>query len=259
MTAERHLAIPILNEADSIGNTINVVERALEAGFIDSFVLLDGGSTDETLEIARARKVSVVDAAEIAPRGPVVGKGDSVSRYVNSLCDSTVVLGLVDADLGGLSPDHIRSLFEPFETVMSPVLVKADFERIDETNNPRLLRGGRITEFLVRPMLASLAPELAILGQPLSGQVAFRPVDCVGMRIHFGYGLEIGMLLQFHARYGSDSILQVSWGAIKNSEKSDLELLTVARDVAEAIASECLPPASLPARSRAVARPSQEL
>ena len=71
--------------------------------------------------------------------------------------------------------------------------------------------GGRVTELTARPALALLFPTLAHLRQPLAGEVA-HPTRRARASIGFvdGYGVDVGLLLDIAARYGADSIGEVS-------------------------------------------------
>ena len=69
--------------------------------------------------------------------------------------------------------------------------------------------GGRITEILIRPFLSALVPDLSLIYQPLGGECAIRRKVLESLPLSSGYGVEIGMLLDYYARYGTTHIAQV--------------------------------------------------
>ena len=102
--------IPALDEA---GTVAAVVRCARDAG-IGPVVVVDDGSTDATAEVARRAGAEVVRL----PRN--LGKGGAVAAGAERRSEDVVVL--LDADLTGLRPEHVRSLAAPVmagEAVMS--------------------------------------------------------------------------------------------------------------------------------------------
>lgn len=92
--------IPAYNEA---ANVARVVGSARAVGY-DVWVV-DDGSSDPTARIARAAGAEVLVLSENR------GKGGAVFAGAAHLTAPVVVL--LDADLLGLTPDHIRALAEP--------------------------------------------------------------------------------------------------------------------------------------------------
>ena len=72
--------------------------------------------------------------------------------------------------------------------------------------------GGRVTELLARPLLRRFFPDLADLAQPLSGECAVRRSTLADVVLADGYGVEIGLLIDVHRRYGSTAIAEVDLG-----------------------------------------------
>lgn len=96
--------IPARNEAGRVGK---VVEVALKASCITGGVyVVDNGSTDAT-----ALEAYLAGAQVLSFLHP--GKGGAVAYAVNKLAGSNDVILLLDADVTGLSMDHIETLLAP--------------------------------------------------------------------------------------------------------------------------------------------------
>lgn len=93
--------IPAYNEAHTIAQ---VVEAARLSG-LGRVLVVDDGSRDDTA--AEARRAG----AEVKELGRNVGKGGAVAAGLELLENEVIVL--VDADLVGLTPEHLRLLAEP--------------------------------------------------------------------------------------------------------------------------------------------------
>jgi glucosyl-3-phosphoglycerate synthase len=100
-------------------------------------------------------------------------------------------------------------------------LVKGSFRRpfrIGDTVLPS--GGGRVTELLARPLLNLHRPELAGFAQPLAGEIAARRSLLERLPFPVGYGIEIAMLLDAHARVGIDALAQADLGERQNRHQS---------------------------------------
>lgn len=103
--------VPAYNEEHTIGV---VVEALLRCPKIDEIIVVSDGSDDHTVEVASRYPIRVVELEEN------VGKGGAMKAGANATTCS--VLLFVDADLVGLSADHIQALLEPVlsgQTAMS--------------------------------------------------------------------------------------------------------------------------------------------
>lgn len=95
------ILIPAYNEADTIEAVVHV---ALRSG-LGSVLVVDDGSADGT---AAAARLAGADVAELYSN---LGKGGAVAAGLERV-DSEVIV-LVDADLVGLTPEHLRALTLP--------------------------------------------------------------------------------------------------------------------------------------------------
>lgn len=94
--------IPAYNEELTIANVVNCLKKVDR---IQKIIVVSDGSTDKTAEIARECGADVIELEEN------VGKGGAIKAGVNE-CVTEVILFL-DADLIGLSENHVLDLIEP--------------------------------------------------------------------------------------------------------------------------------------------------
>jgi glycosyltransferase involved in cell wall biosynthesis len=100
-TAEAVVLIPALDEAGTVATVIAVARRAR----IGPVVVVDDGSSDRTAEVAAGA------GAEVLRLEHNLGKGGAMAAGARSRRERVVVL--LDADLIGLEPEHVRALAEP--------------------------------------------------------------------------------------------------------------------------------------------------
>jgi glucosyl-3-phosphoglycerate synthase len=97
--------------------------------------------------------------------------------------------------------------------------------------------GGRVTELVARPLLASLRPELSCLLQPLGGEYAGTRELLTSVPFAPGYGVEIGLLLDTYARHGLPALAQANLGVRKHRNRSLLELGVMSRQILATVLS----------------------
>ena len=212
-----------------MSRTARVAREAMNAGLVTSATVLDGGSADRTTVVARQAGIDALWIPDVMSElGPVLGKGDSLFRGTRTVDADWFVF--LDADLGNVSVEHIAALVAPVGRE-GVVFVKGGFVRVDENGRPRQVPGGRVTEEVARPFLTRIAPELAALSQPLSGQVTIRADVARSIGFMTGYGVEIAMLLDLYERFGMDGIVEVDMGAVQNRFKPDDALDVVVHDI----------------------------
>ncbi|MFZ5989841.1 MAG: glycosyltransferase family 2 protein [Bacillota bacterium] len=94
--------IPAYNEESTIGNVLGTLKGISE---IDEIIAVSDGSTDNTASAAKKFGVKVIEFVENR------GKGAAVKAALE-VCKGNVILFL-DADLIGLTKDHVYKLLNP--------------------------------------------------------------------------------------------------------------------------------------------------
>ncbi|MEW6229623.1 MAG: glycosyltransferase family 2 protein [Bacillota bacterium] len=94
--------IPAYNEAARIGNVISAVRGAK---LVSEIVVVSDGSTDDTADVARSLGVRVIELE------CNMGKGGAMKAGIDAT--DADILAFIDADLMGLTPEHVDSLVRP--------------------------------------------------------------------------------------------------------------------------------------------------
>ena len=205
------LAFPTLNEEETIAQEIIVIKSKLQKEYplLDEIAVIDSGSTDRTRELARKVGARVYLGSDCLPEyGTIVGKGENLWKSLYVLEGD--IIAWVDADIKNIHPKFVYGIVGPLLEYDYLKYVKAFYERpLVVGKKMRASGGGRITEILVRPLLANFYPELCGFMQPLSGEYAGRReiLEIVPFRV--GYGVEIGLLMDIYEKCGLESLAQV--------------------------------------------------
>ena len=149
-------------------------EEATVGGLVDEVLVVDADSSDRTAERAAAAGARVVRQSDVlAEHGSVIGKGEAMWKGLAASTGELVVF--VDADILDVDDRFVTGLVAPLLTDPDIALVKAAYDRPLRTGEVVApVGGGRVTELLARPLIASLWPELAWVSQPLAGEIAAR-------------------------------------------------------------------------------------
>lgn len=139
--------LPTLNEEKNIKRVLDVV---LETEGIDEIIVVDGGSTDKTPQIAKEMGVKVLILEK-------KGKGEAMWHGVKNTKAEIIVF--LDSDLIGFSKDHILSLIQPI------------------LNNEAMMTVGiRERWFNLPEILAKIDPLLAIGGERALKRIIFERI-----------------------------------------------------------------------------------
>jgi glucosyl-3-phosphoglycerate synthase len=205
------VVLPAKNEAQTVGPMVSAC-ASLGGTLVDELVVIDGGSTDGTPDLAVEAGARVHEDSRIVPDyGAAHGKGDALWRSL--AVTSGDIVCFVDADIRNPDPRFVWGLLGPLLHDRDVRLVKAFYDRplaVDEIVDRA--GGGRVTEILARPLLNLLWPPLAGLVQPLSGEYAGDRALLEAIPFFTGYGVEFGMLVDTLAHAGVDAIAQVDVG-----------------------------------------------
>lgn len=205
------LGLPALNEESTVGTVIRTVRQALmdEVPLLDEIVLIDSGSTDYTVEIARDLGVPVYQHSEILPQyGTFPGKGEALWKSLYVLKGD--LIAWIDTDIVNIHPRFVYGILGPLLRHSTIQYVKGFYRRplrVGETLQAG--GGGRVTELVARPLINLFYPELSGIVQPLSGEYAGRRKALERVPFYTGYGVETGLLLDLVERYGIGAIAQV--------------------------------------------------
>lgn len=153
------MLIPAYREAATVAG---VVAIAIAAD-LGSVWVIDDGSSDDTADIAEAAGARVIQLSENR------GKGGALEAGARAAGEDVVVL--LDADLVGLTPAHVRALAMP---VLSG--------EVDMTRG--VFAGGRLRTTLAQRVIPQL-----------NGQRALRRVDLLGVPLlgSSRYGVEVAI------------------------------------------------------------------
>lgn len=205
------LALPALNEEETVGEVIETIQQALVRGhsLLDEIVLIDSNSTDHTRQIAADMGIPVYIHQEILPQlGPRSGKGEALWKSLLVTHGDIVVW--IDTDIVNIHPRFVYGVVGPLLANPSLQFVKGYYQRPLRSGEKTLATGGgRVTELTARPMLNLFYPELSGVIQPLSGEYGGRRGALEQLSFFSGYGVESGLLIDVFEKFGLSAIAQV--------------------------------------------------
>jgi glucosyl-3-phosphoglycerate synthase len=220
IAAERETSIsvcvPARDEAATIGPIVEVLVALRERGVLDQVAVVDGDSRDGTAEIAARLGAEVHEQSALLPQfGEVRGKGDAMWRALSVLRGDVVCF--VDADSEQFGAHFACGLVGPLVLERGVEFVKGFYRRPFRVGDYTAAEGGgRVTELSARPLLQLFYPELAVVQQPLAGEIAARRELLERLPFTTGYGVEMAMLIDAWSAVGIDSIAQVDLDVRQN-------------------------------------------
>jgi glycosyltransferase involved in cell wall biosynthesis len=226
------LGLPTLNESATIGQILKLCRSHLVERYplLDEVVVIDSGSTDGTVEIARSYGVEVHQHHSILPEyGAFSGKGEALWKSLHLLRGD--IVAWCDTDISNFHTRFVFGTLGPLLTDSRIGYVKGFYKRpLKFGTEVRTAGGGRVTELTARPVINLFYPELSGLLQPLSGEYAARRELLEQLPFFTGYGVEIGMLIDILESFGLNRIAQVDLGSRvhRNQDLFDLSKMAFA-------------------------------
>ncbi len=204
------LCLPTLNEEKTIGKELIIFRSELMERYplIDEIAVIDSGSNDKTLEVAKNFGADTYLASDILPNlEPKRGKGENLWKAIYQLKGDIIVY--VDADISNIHPRFVYGLVAPLIYRDEVKYVKAFYDRpLAFSGNVRPSGGGRVTEILVRPLFSLFFPDLTAIIQPLSGEYAVRREVLEQIAFPIGYGVETSHLIDVYHKFGLEAFAQ---------------------------------------------------
>lgn len=220
------LCLPTLNEEKTVGKEIIIFKSELMNRYplIDEIAVIDSGSEDDTLKVAKNYGADTYLAADILPElEPKKGKGENLWKAIYQLEGDIIVY--VDADISNIHPRFVYGLVAPLIYREQVKYVKAFYDRpLAFSGNVRASGGGRVTEILVRPLFSLFFPELTAIIQPLSGEYAVRREVLEQIAFPIGFGVETSHLIDVHHKFGLEAFAQTDLDKRVHENKPTISL-----------------------------------
>lgn len=204
------VCLPARDEAPTIPAIVDAIRHELveRVPLVDELLVIDDHSTDDTAALARQAGATVVPAGEILPEhGTNPGKGEALWKSLHVSSGEIVVW--CDADIRNFDVRFIVGVLGPLLTEPGIGFVKGYYRRPLRDDGEG---GGRVTELMARPLISTLFPHLGELVQPLSGEFGGRRRYLEQVPFQQGYGVDLGLLVDLTARFGSGILAQVDLG-----------------------------------------------
>lgn len=204
------LCLPTLNEEKTIGKEVIIFKSEMMERYplLDEIAVIDSGSTDKTLEVAKNYGADTYLASDILPNlEPKRGKGENLWKAIYQLKGDIIVY--VDADISNIHPRFVYGLLAPLIYRDEVKYVKGFYDRpLALSGGIRSTGGGRVTEILVRPLFSLFFPDLTAMIQPLSGEYAVRREILEAIAFPIGYGVETSHLIDVYSKFGLEAFAQ---------------------------------------------------
>jgi glucosyl-3-phosphoglycerate synthase len=211
------VCLPARNEARTVGQIVTKLRADLvdRRGLVDEVVVMDDHSSDATASVAEDAGALVVAVDAVLPElGPGAGKGEALWKSVAASRGDLIVW--IDADITDFGARFLVGLLGPLLTTNEIGFVKGFYARPVGGGNHG---GGRVTELVARPAIATLFPHLSSIVQPLSGEYAGRRALLERLPFVQGYGVDLGLLIDLTALEGTGVHAQVDLGTRRHRNR----------------------------------------
>jgi glucosyl-3-phosphoglycerate synthase len=210
------VCLPARDEAGTVGPIVELLVReVVRPGLVDEVLVVDDHSEDLTAEVAAAAGARVVTVDSVLPElGPGAGKGEALYKSVAAARGDLIVW--CDADITDFGARFVIGLLGPLLAAPDVAFVKGFYDRqVGESPHG----GGRVTELMARPVIATLFPHLASLVQPLSGEYAGRRSLLERLPFVQGYGVDLALLVDITEVDGTEVVAQVDLGTRRHRNR----------------------------------------
>lgn len=211
------VCLPARDEAATVGGIVEDLRRSLveRIGLVDEILVVDDHSHDATAAVARDAGARVVAVDDVLPElGAGEGKGEALWKSVAAATGDLIVW--CDADITDFGPRFVVGLVGPLVVRPDIGFVKGFYDR-PVAQHPH--GGGRVTELVARPAIATMFPHLASIVQPLSGEYAGRRSLLERVPFVQGYGVDLGLLIDISELEGTEAIAQVDLGTRRHRNR----------------------------------------
>lgn len=210
------IVMPTLNEESTVQYIIETIINKMNKDYslIDEFVLIDGGSKDNTIPIVE-KLVQKYDILKLVHEKEILsnittkrGKGNQLWKGL--YCSKSDIILYCDSDLKNFDVQMIYGMIGPLlkENIQfvkgfyeRPLVINKDVKKSNE--------GGRVTELCARPILNLFYPELSGFIQPLGGEYGGYKNILENVHYMTGYGVEVNILIEIYEKYGLNIMGQV--------------------------------------------------
>ncbi|GAA1462876.1 glucosyl-3-phosphoglycerate synthase [Williamsia maris] len=217
------VVVPTRDHADVVADALDGI-LPLVGTLVDEVVVVDAGSIDATIDRAESCGVRV-ETCTARDAGDRSGRGEAIWRSLE-VTDGDIVV-FVDPRLDA----PLAALTGPLLTDDRVSLVKG-FRRRPAPRDGQADNGdGRLTELLIRPLLASLRPQLTDIVSPLGREFAACRDLLAALPIAPGPSADIGILLDALRTRGIESIAQVGLGEAQEHDPALTELGPIGRQI----------------------------
>ena len=227
------VCIPAHNEERTIGAIVTTLreELVLKRQFVDEIIVMDDRSIDRTAHFAKDAGALVISTNDVCiAEGSSQGKGDTLRRSIVA-ANGTIVVW-IDADLEDLAASIVARLVAPLLLNSHAQLTKGFFTRRQADGT---VAGGRVTELVARPLLKLCFPNFVPPSEPLSGMCAIRRTAAERLTFERDFGVDVGLVLDVHHRFGRGAIVDVDLGEITHRHHDVATLSVQATAVARTI------------------------